>query len=354
MIRLAIVGCGGMSRSFTQRFESLKDRVHVTATVDVDRERAERAAACFDTARPASCYEDVLGDVDAGLLVLPHHLHHPIGLAFLNAGKHVLLEKPMANTEQQCLDLIAAADKAQRTLMIGYVMRYNPLVVRLKELLDQKAYGDVFQVSIWTEQYTHYPPGHWALSADLLGGGQLFSHGCHYIDLLLWFLGAPVEGTHLGTNFGTPWMENEGTSNVAMKFESGALGYHFGTWGARGSRLRYAFHAHCTEGMLEIDLREGTLSVLRAPHGVRDIDGKVSAYRETEEEHPPQEVLMTAGAQKHTLSELEHFVECIETGRAPLTDARTSLQSLRVIWRMYEAEQKHVVADLRGLGATDW
>ena len=50
------------------------------------------------------------------------------------------------------------------------------------------------------------------------------------------------------------WMEKEGTSNVTMRFESGALGYHFGTWGARGTRLSYSFHAHCTEGMLEFRL----------------------------------------------------------------------------------------------------
>ena len=81
---------------------------------------------------------------------------------------------------------------------------------------------------------------------ETLGGGQLFSHGCHYIDILLAWMGQPVSGTHLGTNFGTPWMEGEGTSNVSLKFANGALGYHFGTWGAKGTRLRYSFHAHCT------------------------------------------------------------------------------------------------------------
>jgi len=122
-------------------------------------------------------------------------------------------------------------------------MRCHPVAVRLKELVDARAYGDLFQLAVWTEQHTHYPPGHWALEAAKLGGGQLFSHGCYYINLLLWFLGDPVEGTHVGTNYGTPWMEREGTSNVAIRFASGALGYHFGTWGARGTRLGYSFHA---------------------------------------------------------------------------------------------------------------
>ena len=63
---------------------------------------------------------------------------------------------------------------------------------RLKELVDAQAYGEAFQMSIWTEQLTHWTPPHWGLSAANLGGGQFFSHGCHYVDILLWFMGRPA------------------------------------------------------------------------------------------------------------------------------------------------------------------
>ena len=76
---------------------------------------------------------------------------------------------------------------------------------------------------------------------------------------MLWMLGKPVRGSHYGTNRGTPWMEKEGTSNVTIEFENGILGYHFGTWGARGTRLKYSFHAHCEEGMIEAAISEGKL-----------------------------------------------------------------------------------------------
>jgi len=88
--------------------------------------------------------------------------------------------------------------------------------------------------SIWAEQHTQYPPDHWAMNAATLGGRRLFGHGCHYVDLLLWFLGCPVRGTHMGTHHGMPWMEREGTSNVVLEFEGGALGYHLGP-GAPGT-----------------------------------------------------------------------------------------------------------------------
>src|SRR5690606_29723663 len=122
------------------------------------------------------------------------------------------------------------------------------LVRKLKEVLDSGEYGECFHMSMWTEQWTRFPgDDHWGHKIATLGGGQLFSHGCHYVDLLLWFLGEPVHGTHTGTNFGTPWMEREGTSDVSIKFASGAVGYHMGTWGARGSKLHYCFQAHCTD-----------------------------------------------------------------------------------------------------------
>ena len=329
MIRLGLVGCGGIAQGHVRALEDLGPDARVTATVDIDRQRAEEAAKLLGADRAATDFSDVLEDVDAVLLSLPHHLHHPVGMECLAAGKHVLMEKPLANTERECLDLIEAADRADRLLMVAYCMRYHPLVARMKQLLDEKAYGDVFQVSIWTEQHTQYSPGHWAASAARLGGGQLFSHGCHYIDLLLWFLGNPVEGTHIGTNYGTPWMEKEGTSNVTIKFENGALGYHFGTWGAKGSRLGYSFHAHCTEGMLELHF----------------LSGKLIAHSKGTET-----VLLEAQADKYLRNETMHFLDCIKTGARPLTDGASSLQSLRVIWKLYEAEEQGVVADLRGLG----
>ena len=233
----------------------------------------------------------------------------------------------MANSEAECLDLIATAARVDRNLMIAYCMRFHPVVAAMKDELDKQSFGEVFQVSIWTEQMTRYPPGHWGHRAATLGGGQLFSHGCHYIDILLWYLGEPVSGT----NTGTPWMEREGTSNVTMKFAGGRLGYHFGTWGARGTRLRYSIHAHCSEGMIEAD---------------------VSGHRLLAHAGGERKLLMEsdAGAGKHTENEMAHFIDCIDRGQTPLTDGEASLQSLRVIWKLYEAEERDVVADLRGLG----
>ncbi|MDE2868068.1 MAG: Gfo/Idh/MocA family oxidoreductase [Chloroflexota bacterium] len=354
--RLGLIGCGGMGSRHAEGFDHLEDRVRVTVAVDIEPRRARAVADQFPGCRTVTDYRAVLDDVDGVLIALPHRLHHPAARFFLDAGKHVLLEKPMATTEEHCLDLIAASQRANRVLMTAYVMRFNPLVIRMKQLLDQRAYGDVFQVSIWTEQFTRLPGQDGLTTVAWLGGGQLLSHGCHYIDILLWFLGRPVRGTHLGTNTGTPWMEREGTSHVTIEFEGGALGYHFGTWGARGTKLGYSFQAHCTEGMLEIDYTNGQLLLHSNLRGEQRVAGRTEVLLDASTGlHPGRnDAVRTELGRQARVAELSHFLDCVETGIRPLTDGPGSLQGLRLIWRLYQAEEQGVVADLSGLGLDEY
>jgi predicted dehydrogenase len=146
-------------------------------------------------------------------------------------------------------------------------------------------------------------------------------------------------------------MEREGTSNVSLSFASGATAYHFGTWGARGSQLRYAVHAHCEEGMLALDRAAGTICLYRDRSGgdlpalqELAVDGQVPA--------PDCAVIdrRDNSQGKPTVAQVEAFLDCIETDTPPELSAAASLPSLQVIWRLYEAEERGVVADLRGLG----
>ena len=352
MIRLGLIGCGGMGGGFIHRLSELGDRLCVSALVDIDIDRANEVAKEAPGARVAADYRDVMDDVDAVIIALPHHLHHGVTLDILKADKHVLLEKPMANTEQQCLDLIAADRSPDPVLTIGYVMRYDPLWTEMGRLIREQVYGEVFHLSIWTEQLTHPPENSWHNKIATLGGGQLFSHGCHYIDLMLHWMGRPVEGMHIGTNFGTPWMEREGTSDVVIKFENGALGYHMGTWGARGSRLGYSVHAHTEQGMLELNHKQGRIYLHRFEHGDGDLPGLAASVPPGAALDSPDcaTIFSIDQTAKATNAEVAAFLDCIEQKRKPETDARTALQSLRVIWRLYEAEDACRIADLRGLG----
>ena len=338
--KVILIGCGIMARQHVARFESVLDRVEISAVVDAVPERAKTVSDLLPNHPPVfTDYHEALPLGEAVLQALPHHLHAGCTIDCLNAGLHVLAEKPLANTEAECLAMMDAAKRNNRVLMVAYCMRYHPLVRELHRLIRNEEFGKCFQLSIWTEQLTMLR-SEWLARRELVGGGQLFSHGCHYIDLMLWMMGKPVMGTHVGTKLGTPWMDREGTSNVCMQFESGALGYHFGTWGARGTKHRYDFQAFCEQGMLDLDFYAGKL-VLYC-QDPEHIPGKSISSKET--------VLMEAPGAKSTALEMAHFIDCIETGKTPETTPEESLEGLRVIWKLYEAEEQQKIADLRGLG----
>jgi predicted dehydrogenase len=348
-VRLGLVGLGNITRKYRQALADVAG-IEVAALVDIDKRRTARASRLFPNAFAVDDFEQVVDKVDAAVILLPHHLHHASTKAFLGAGKHVLLEKPIANTEADCLDLIETAEASGATLMIGYSMRYDPFVVRVRELLQSGELGTPFQTSIWTEQLDVYEPTYWKSRKDQLGGGQFFSHGCHYVDLLLWYLGAPVRGCHMSTRTGSEWMEGEGTSNVVIEFEGGKLAYHFGTWGARGTKLDYAMHVHCEGGMLEYDMQPGKLWLHRGgvtpPGPMRPAEVSIGVPKRA------SRTLLMSEQPDRVAAELRHFIDCVRSGSTPLTDGRTSLQSLRVIWKLYEAERTGAMADLRGLGLT--
>jgi len=329
-LRLGVIGCGRMTLgAHLQAFDRLEEG-EITAICDVDQNAARQAAARFPAAFVTADYREMLPYVDAVLIVLPHKFHYPCGKFFLENGIHVLMEKPLANTEEECLELIALAEEKQLKLMVAYPVPYWRGIIKLKEELDSGRYGKIFQMSIWTEQYTEQDG-----SVARLGGGQFFSHGCHYVDLLLRFLGQPVSGFHMGTNLGTPWMEKEGTSNAVIKFADGAMGYHFGTWGARGSSHVYNFQVHTEHGFFEYKHYD---SILRFIHNMGP-DAGSGKY--------PRDITWNFNdTSKQTQYEINHFIDCVLHDKQPLTDGRSALESCRLIWKLYEAEEKGVIADL--------
>ncbi len=344
-IRLGLIGCGGMMKNHAKGINECGGEVEITAVCDIIKERAEDVASVLNNPYVTTDYKTMVDHVDAVLVVLPHDLHYECGVFFARNHKHILMEKPLCNTEEECLRLIEVCEEEKVVLMCAYPVRYWPGIVKLKELVDSGEYGKVIQMSVWTEQLTKPTELEWTATARL-GGGQLFSHGCHYIDLMLWFLGEPVSGAHFGTRVGTPWLMREGTSAAVIKFASGALGYHGATWGARGSRLCYDFQVQTEKGLLDYNRNAGEIRLY----------DKHAEHRPDEERNEQCETVLWSvdmdanPKSKNTQFEILHFVDCIKTGKKPLTDARGSLQSLRVIWKLYEAEKNGTVADLRGLG----
>lgn len=343
-LRLGLIGCGKMMGSHVLGVKYV-DNVDIVAVCDNVYEKAEAVAkALGNNAKVYTDYKDMVNDVDAVMIALPHDFHYECGMFFALNNKHILMEKPLCNTEEECLSLIAECDRRNLKLMCAYPVPFWPGVVKLKELVDSGKYGKIMQMSIWTEQLTQptISTKPWCSSARI-GGGQLFSHGCHYIDLMMRFLGNPIEGAHVGTRIGTPGLLKEGTSALIIKFENGALGYHGATWGAKGTKMCCDFQVMMEEGLLEYEHSSGEIRFYNGS-GEHIPDGGMESQK--------YNVLWTRDGErsKSTQFEIRHFTDCVLNDKTPITDGKIAIQSLRVIWELYNAEKNHKLADLRGLG----
>jgi predicted dehydrogenase len=342
-IRLGLIGCGHMMGAHASNINQV-DGIEITTVCDIIPEHAENVAKALGNS-PAivTDYKTMVDDIDAVLVALPHDLHFECGMFFAKRGKHVMMEKPLCNTEEECLRLIETCEENGVVLQCAYPVPFYDEIVKLKELVDSGEFGKIIQMSIWTEQLTRREEElHWS-ETGRLGGGQFFSHGCHYVDLLLRFLGNPVQGSHFGSHVGTPWLMREGTSVAIFKFENGSLGYHGATWGARGTKMGYDFQVITEKGTFDLDLATGEIRFyskldLHDPGVEHKSNHYVVLYKRE------------GARSKQTNRETSHFVDCINNGKRPVTDGRSALQSLRIIWRMYDAEKNGTVADLRGLG----
>ena len=146
MIRVGMIGCGKMSASHIRALAPLQERMRFTGFADIDLDRARAAASAAPGAVAVTDYEALFDHVDAVVIALPHDLHFPVGLACLSAGKHVLMEKPLALTEEECLKLIDADTSPDPVLMAGYVMRHDPMWRTMGEHLRDGTYGEPFHV----------------------------------------------------------------------------------------------------------------------------------------------------------------------------------------------------------------
>ena len=147
-LRIGLIGTGRISRSHLRAFNQFPEKVQLTALCD-NREEAVREFA--REAKVDAIYLDPMrllkeADVDAVDICTPHHTHAPIAVAAAEAGKHVLLEKPMAITMQECRDIIAATEKAGVTFMVAQQLRHLPSYRGVRRLIQEGELGRIWGV----------------------------------------------------------------------------------------------------------------------------------------------------------------------------------------------------------------
>ena len=301
------IGIIGLRMGYSH-FVSVRDnpRARLAGVCDLDQETVDRVAADFEVSVASTDYEDVLAsdEVDVVSICTPDHFHAEYTIKALEAGKHVLVEKPMARDVAECEDMIAKVRETGKSLMVGQVCRFYPFFEQIKGMVEDGVLGEVFHID---STYIHNMEGtggvgNWrcdpAIRHPFVGGG------CHPIDLVRHICGDVVEVHAYGNHYNIPERQTEDHINANLKFASGAVGR---VMVSVGCTRPYAIRCHVwgTKGTVEGDNVEDTAQfTLRS---FSDWKQKMIA-------------IPTHKGAKPVAGELDHFITCVLEGRRPLID----------------------------------
>ncbi len=194
---LAVIGCGAIAESFhLPALAEYRDVVKHTILVDTDVGRATRLAERFGVGRIAQDYRAVLPDVDGVIVTTPHHLHYPIALESIRNGRHVLCEKPVAESVEQVHHLVTEAAVHGVHLAINNNRRLYPSYKKIHQLLREGVVGSPHYVEFFEGEKFDWP----AATGFYVGSGGpargvLLDKGAHVLDLICWWLGGKPEVT---------------------------------------------------------------------------------------------------------------------------------------------------------------
>ena len=227
MIRVAVIGTGSISHAHIQSYLQFPERARIVALVDIAPGKAEKVRNQYGL----NCdvyenHEDILGrkDIDLCDICTPPYVHASIAIHCLESGKHVICEKPMAASLEECDAMLKARDESGKKLSIIAQNRFRKPIRDLKALLDSGIAGPVRHAqvdSFWWRGHCYYDLW-WRGTWQKEGGGCTLNHAVHHIDMLGWMMGLPQNVTSLLANTAHDNAEIEDLSVSILRYP-GAL-----------------------------------------------------------------------------------------------------------------------------------
>jgi UDP-N-acetyl-2-amino-2-deoxyglucuronate dehydrogenase len=223
-LNFAIIGCGKIADRHAQH---ISVNGFLLGVCDIVKERADLLAEKYKC-RSYYSLDDLLENekkIDVVAICTPNGLHALHSIQCLEAGIHVLCEKPLAIKSQDAKAMINAAGRFGKNLFVVKQNRYNPPVAEVKKILDENKLGKIysFQLNCFWNRPKQYYVDTWKGSKEM-DGGTLFTQFSHFIDLLYWMLGDVAKVNAITKNFAHPQIEIEDTGMVIFEMKSGVLG----------------------------------------------------------------------------------------------------------------------------------
>jgi len=297
MVKVGVVGVGAMGQHHARLYFGLACKL--VAIADKNLERAKEIGEKYRT-RYYQDHRALLGEVEAVSIAVPTSLHKEVTLDFIENGVHCLVEKPIASTLEEAKEMIRAAERRDVKLMVGHVERFNPAVIKLKELVEGGALGELIIIS--TRRVGPFVP-------RVRDVGIIIDAATHDIDIARYLVGREPVGVF--AKAGRIRHEKEDHAIIVLDFDGTVASIEVNWFTPHKVR---SLVATGTEGIAYLDYIEQTVEIY---------DSEWKKIPEIKREEPLK-------------LELEHFLDCIETNRKPLIDGNEGLKVLEIAMRAYE------------------
>ncbi|MDX6203033.1 MAG: UDP-N-acetyl-2-amino-2-deoxyglucuronate dehydrogenase [Frankiales bacterium] len=337
-LRIAIVGAGVIGKIHADTIAGLGSDASVVLAVDGNADRAKELHE-----RWTSSYAEALAseDVDAVAICTPSGTHADLVVAALDAGKHVIVEKPLDVSLDAAHRVAEAQARSDRTVAVVSQHRFDPASEVVHNAVATGAFGritsGVASLAWWRSQ-GYYDSGEWRGTWALDGGGALMNQGIHTVDLMIWLLGEPVEVYAATATLSHERIEVEDTAVATVRFASGALGLiHATTAAYPGISARLQVHGDRGSAVIEND----QLAFFHAAGDEAGSDyGIVGSGNQAADVLPPAAPAVAGAAgllsQTHVV-QYRDFVEAVRDKRPPLVGVPEATTTLSVILAVYES-----------------
>ena len=341
MINVAIIGLGNIAPSHINSYTKFPERCKITTFVDIYPEKAEKAAKDYNIdAKIYFSHKDTLNnpDIDLVSICTPPYCHAEIAIDFLKAGKHVIVEKPMAPSLKECDSMIEAAQVSGKVFSVIAQNRFRDPISNLKAVLDSGKIGRVLHAQIdsfWWRGHCYYDLW-WRGNWEKEGGGCTLNHAVHHIDMLGWMLGPPEQVTSVISNANHDNAEVEDLSVAVMQYSKGTL-----------AQVTSSVIHHGEEQQL---ILQGEHARISAPWKVYVSKSKTNGFPERDEELEKE-----LEAYHDSLPKLQHIAHegqiedvltAVEKGIEPSIGGESGRMTVELITAIYKASILKKTVDL--------
>lgn len=325
-LSVGVIGCGLIGQRRAE-CASTHLRSKLTVVCDIDQSVGNRVASKYavDASDDWRCVVE-RRDVDVLIVSTPNGYLREVASAGLEAGKHVLIEKPMGRNLAEAQSLGRTAGASGRLLKIGFNHRFHPAIDKAKRVFENGDIGEVINVRA---VYGHGGrPGYekeWRGNLDLSGGGELTDQGVHVVDLLNWFFGMPAEAFSWQQTAVWPLKSLEDNAFGMFRFPSGAIASFHTSWTQWKNRFSYEVFGR--KGAVLVEGLGGSYGVESLTMLIRNPAGGV----------PATETIVFDGPDESWRLEWDQFVTAIIDGTGYLGTPADGIAAMRMIEGLYQS-----------------